>query len=289
MKTYLSENMFSDPDFPLAVTCLLQRPSMVPHCHDFIELVLVAKGHTIHHVESDSGESISYGLIQGDCFSILPGEVHAYTESHNLLLYNVAFQEQLLEKELDELKSIPVWHALFESCHTPLRNWLHLLPHKRRIVEDYLKKMIIEISRRRPGYRFRSRLAFLECLVTIGDARELGWHSNGTVPVSGILKTLDYMENALERPFDLNKLAQMANMSVSSYTKKFRDVVGDSPGEYFLGLKLEKVRCELIETDYSLAELAYRNGFCDDTYLVKQFRKRHGITPARYRRLLAAK
>lgn len=207
--------------------------------------------------------------------------MHAYLESHNLVLYNVAFKELVLEKELDELKSIPVWHALFESSHTPLRNWLHLLPHKRRIVEDYLKKMIIESSRRRPGYRFRIRLAFLECLVTISNARELGWHANGTAQVSGILKTLDYMENELERPFDLNKLAQMASMSVSSYTKKFRDAVGDSPGEYFLGLKLEKVRSELIATDYSLSELAYRNGFCDDTYLVKQFRKRHGITPAR--------
>ena len=151
MKTYLSEKMFLDPAFPLAVSCLLQKPSMVPHCHDFIEFVLVAKGHTIHQIENDSGESISYGLIQGDCFTILPGEVHAYSESHNLLLYNVAFQKKILEKELDELKSIPVWNALFESGHTPLRNRLHLLPHERRIVEDYLKRMIIESSRRWPG------------------------------------------------------------------------------------------------------------------------------------------
>jgi len=288
MKIYHSDKIFADPSFPLAVNCLLQRPAMIPHSHDFIELVLVAKGHTIHQVEM-AGKTLSYGLIQGDCFSILPGEVHAYSESRNLLLYNVAFQQKILDRELDELQTLPVWHALFETNNTPSRNWLHLLPHKRQHVETYLKKMMIEFSQRRPGYRFRIRLAFLECLATIGDARELGWHPNGSTPYPGILKTLDFMENSIQQPFDLNKLAQMANMSISSYTKKFRDILGDSPGEYFLGLKLEKVRSELIETDFSLSELAYRNGFCDSTYLVKLFRRRHGITPARYRRLLDAK
>lgn len=286
MKEYLSSKMFADSEFPVMVTRLLQRSLMVPHSHDFIELVLVAEGHTIHNVETSGGKLLSYGLIQGDCFTILPGEVHAYTESRNLVLYNVAFREELLRAELPELKTLPVWHALFEASDAPMRNRLHLLPHERRNVESYFKKMMIEFSQRRPGYRFRIKLALIEGLCSIDEVRALDWHLYDASPYGGILKTLDYMENVTNELFELNKMARMAGMSVSSYTKKFRDTIGDSPGEYFLGIKLEKVRSELIETDLSISELAFKYGFCDGTYLIKLFRRRHGITPARYRSLV---
>ena len=96
MKQYLSGRMFPEPDFPVSVTRLLQRSQMPQHTHDFIEFVLVAGGYTIHYVGTGK-EQLSYGLIQGDCFTILPGEIHAYSESHNLILYNVAFKEELLQ------------------------------------------------------------------------------------------------------------------------------------------------------------------------------------------------
>ena len=278
--------MFPDPAFPIMVTRLLQRTQMVPHTHDFIELVLVAGGHTIHKVGIPGKRSCSYGLIPGDCFAILPGEVHAYTDSRNLLLYNIAFQTILLEKELDELKNFPLWEKLFGSRNQiPSRQRMHLLPHERQYVEERIKRMMIEFSRRKCGWQFRIRLALLETLCAIDEAKETNWDENGSLPSSGVLKTLEYMEKNVSAPFDLKSMAATARMSVSSYTQKFRLMVGNSPGEYFLGIKLDRICDELLRTHESIAELAYRYGFCDSSYMIKLFRRRHGITPSQYRRL----
>ena len=288
MKQYLSSKMFSSPDFPVSVTCLLQRSQMTPHTHDFIEFVLVAEGHTIHRV-GEEGDSLSYGLIQGDCFTILPGEVHAYSESKNLVLYNVAFKEELLQSELSELKQLPMWSRLFESGSSPLSKRLHLPPHERIRAESFLRKMMLEFSYRRPGYQFRVKLALMEMLCAVDDANIVEWQPYDVEPYSGLLKTLDYLEKVESEPFNLSELARMAGMSVSSYTKKFREMIGDSPCEYFLGIKLEKIRSELLRSDISVSELAFKYGFCDTSYMIKLFRRRHGLTPTRYRNIITSK
>lgn len=289
MKQYLSSKMFPDPDFPVVVTRLLQREQMTPHTHDFIEFVLVAEGHAIHQIDVE-GKRLSYGLIQGDCFTILPGEVHAYSESKNLVLYNVAFKRELLQSELAELQSLPLWNRLFEPGNSPLSKRLHLLPHERLRAEGFLRKMMLEFSYRRTGYKFRVKLALLETLSVVDDANIVEWQPYDDVePYSGLLKTLDYLEKVEFEPFDLTELARMAGMSVSSYTKKFREMIGDSPCEYFLGIKLEKIRGELIRSRASVSELAFKYGFCDTSYMIKLFRRRHGLTPSRYRNIVQSK
>lgn len=288
MKQYSSDRIFSEPDFPVSVTRVLQRAQMPQHSHDFIEFVMVAEGYTIHYVGT-GGKQLSYGLIQGDCFAVLPGEVHAYSESHSLVLYNVAFKEELLQNELAEVKSLPFWNRLFAAGISPLGKRLHLLPHERRRAESFLRKMMLEISARRPGYRFRVKLALLETFCTLDDANIVEWQPYDVEPYSGLLKTLDYMEKIEAEPFDLSALAKMAGMSVSSYTKRFREMIGDSPCEYFLGIKLEKIRNELLRSDVSVSELACKYGFCDTSYMIRLFRRRHGLAPARYRNTVLSK
>lgn len=288
IKEYHSAKMFPDPALPVLVTRLKQRSEMLPHTHDFIELVLVAQGHTIHSVELKE-KNFSYGLIQGDCFTILPGEVHAYSESKNLVLYNVAFQKSFLRSELPELEKLPLWIDFFEADPRTLRNSLHLPPNERLRAERFLQKIMIEHSRRQEGYIFRIKLALLEVICSINEANIVSCHPYDNEQYSGILKTLDYMEKIVAQPFDLGKMAKMAGMSVSSYTQKFRNMIGDSPNEYFLGIKLEKIRSELLHSELSITELAYKYGFCDGSYMIKQFRKRHGISPAKYRSIISFK
>lgn len=288
MKQYFSDKMFPDKDFPFSITHLLQGAKMTPHTHDFIELVFVSEGHTIHRVDFEA-ESYSYGLIQGDCFTIMPGDIHAYSDSKNFVIYNVAFQPEILQSELDELQRLSCWESLFGEKTFPLRKRFHLTPPQRSKAESFLRKMMLEFNSRTSGYQFRIKLALLETLCIIDDANVVGWHPYDDEPYSGIMKTLNFMEKAESNPFKLCELAKMAGMSVSSYTKKFRDMTGQSPCEYFIGIKLEKIRSELFSTDLSITELAYKYGFCDTSYMIRMFRRRHGSTPQAYRNIIMSK
>lgn len=258
---------------------------MIPHIHDFVELVLVAEGHTTHRLMLPDGSSFSYGLIQGDCFAIMPGMPHAYEDSHSLVLYNIAFSPDLLKKEETDLLELPVWQKLFNSQEPSGITRLHLMPYDRKHIERNIQNIMVEFSSRSPGYRLRCKLALLEVICSIDKANETQLNDQDMIYSSGILKTLQYMEKNIQEVFDLKKMAARANMSVSNYTKKFRDMVGDSPNEYFIGLKLDWIRHELVNSDTSISELAFKFGFYDNSYLTKQFKRRHGITPNQYRNI----
>lgn len=288
MKKYIADKIFPDRDFPFWITHLPQGSKMTPHTHDFIELVFVTEGHTIHKVNFEE-KDYSYGLIQGDCFTIMPGDIHAYSNSKNFVIYNVAFLPEIFASELDELRKMSCWENLFGKEIFPLRKRFHLTPHKRLKAENFLRKMLIEYTYRQPGYKFRIKLALLETICVIDEANAVDWHPYDDVPYSGIVKTLDFMEQAESNPFKLAELARMAGMSVSSYTKKFRNMTGQSPCEYFVGIKLEKIRSELLNTDLSITELAYKYGFCDTSYMIRMFRRRHGATPQAYRKIVKVK
>jgi len=288
MKSYLAEKMFAQPDFPLSISYARQRQAMVPHYHDFIEIVLVAQGHTIHNIHLQDGREVSYGLIQGDLFSILPYEVHGYSDSKNLVIYNVAFNPELISAELPELSRLSSWETLFDPHPRKFRNRVHLLPFQRSGAEHCLKKAILALSMQHPGCCLNAKTQLLEFLLIAANVETVEWKADIDSINTRFFESLEELEANPEKPFLLARLARNAGMSVSGYTKKFRETTGLSPLDYCIDLRIERARKLLIETDASISEIAFRTGFCDSNYLIKLFRRRHGITPARYRRLITS-
>lgn len=284
MRNFFSDSVFRIPSFPFDVMRQLQCKYMIPHVHDFIEIVLVAQGQAIHTVYPSGGRELSYGLIQGDLFSIMPGEMHSFSESKNLIFCNVYLKEEFLAEEKKELQTLGIWAFLFDTPKHGFRNKIHLSPCRREEAERALIRAAQMCTRREPAYRLRAKAAFIDFLCACGEADEIiEWQSSVNTP-DGVFESIQKIEANLSKPFELALLARNASMSVSAYTKKFRLLTGMSPLNYYLNLKLEHVRNQLEKTDFSISELAYRNGFCDGTYLVKLFRQRFGITPARYRK-----
>ena len=285
MKIYSSDKTFLTPDFPLCVTLSEQRAFMPRHHHDYIELTLIARGHTIHRIWNSAGKELSYGLIQGDLFSVMPDEVHAYTENNRLVLYNIAIKPEIIQKDLDELSQLRIFDILFTPGSEHFRNRIHLSPAVRKDAERCLKKIIFGMTRRE-GWRLKMRIALLEFLTTINDSLISDFLNISAATQLGLLKAMNLLENAPEKNTPLDNLAKTAGMSVSLFTRKFRELTGDSPIAYRLGLRLEMARGMLSETSYSIADIAFRCGFCDSNYMIKRFKDRNGVTPGQYRKMM---
>ncbi len=250
------------------------------HNHDFIEIVFVAQGYAVHNIAS-RGVRQTYGLIQGDVFSVMPDELHGYENGRNLTIYNIGLARDFVDNELIGMREIRSWRTLFE----PSTDKVHLPLNDREAAENCLKKFMQECSLRRPGFKFYAKTLMIEFLLIVGRVDPTA-HQTSAETAGGILETIRLMEKAPEKPLPLSYLAKNAAMSVSHYTKKFREATGTSPLSYLINLRLEKARGLLEETGLPVAEIALRCGFCDSNYMIKHFRLRHSITPARYRRLL---
>ncbi|MGM9477450.1 helix-turn-helix domain-containing protein [Pedobacter sp. GSP4] len=78
-------------------------------------------------------------------------------------------------------------------------------------------------------------------------------------------------------------LAAKHNVSYAWFRKAFKEITGQSPGQYQLALKLQKACRMLTETDLSVAEVAYQNGFESEHYFSRLFKSKMQLSPSKYR------
>lgn len=60
--------------------------------------------------------------------------------------------------------------------------------------------------------------------------------------------------------------------------------MGRTPGQYTTGLRLARIARALIETDATVAEIAFANGFNNLANFNRRFRQHFGCSPTSYRR-----
>jgi AraC-like DNA-binding protein len=82
------------------------------------------------------------------------------------------------------------------------------------------------------------------------------------------------------------QLARRAHLAPNSFIRRFRQVMGVPPGEYLSRCRIDRASLMLAHSDESIEAIAEACGFCDRSYFSTVFRRRTGLSPARYRRLL---
>nr|WP_240511136.1 AraC family transcriptional regulator [Novosphingobium panipatense] len=92
------------------------------------------------------------------------------------------------------------------------------------------------------------------------------------------------VEAAPGRNWSAASMASHAGLGVSRLHELFRQELDTTPRAWLSELRVQKVREELGSGHVSIAELAYRFGYCDQSALTRAMRKATGMPPAAYRR-----
>lgn len=94
---------------------------------------------------------------------------------------------------------------------------------------------------------------------------------------------LEYIHVNYSSDISLGRLCELVHINRTSLNRKFKEQVGFTSMEYLLRYRL-KIACDaLSHTNLSLAEIAEAIGFKYDTYFIKQFNVKMGLTPSEYR------
>jgi AraC family transcriptional regulator len=95
---------------------------------------------------------------------------------------------------------------------------------------------------------------------------------------------LRHIETHADQPLDLATLAGIACMSKYHFLRSFRRVVGSTPYQYLLGLRLRRAAVNLAVTTTPVADVAYAAGFGDLSTFNHRFRANFGYSPSQFRR-----
>lgn len=85
---------------------------------------------------------------------------------------------------------------------------------------------------------------------------------------------------------DFIALSKRFNVSYSWFRKSFKEVLGTSPNQYQLMLKIHKAEALIGETNLTMAEIAYQSGFDSEFYFSKIFKQKMNINPTELRKKL---
>jgi len=95
---------------------------------------------------------------------------------------------------------------------------------------------------------------------------------------------LTYLEEHVQECLSLEEAAEFTGYSKFHFGRLFKDYIGSTYYEYIQDLRIRTAE-ELLATDISVTEVAYRTGFHDPASFSRAFKNTTGITPTRYRSL----
>jgi transcriptional regulator GlxA family with amidase domain len=88
----------------------------------------------------------------------------------------------------------------------------------------------------------------------------------------------------LDRPLALRELAERESMSVRTFTRRFREEVGVSPGQWLVAQRVERARGLLETGELSVDQVAREAGFGTAASMRQHLQSALGVSPTAYRR-----
>lgn len=109
----------------------------------------------------------------------------------------------------------------------------------------------------------------------------LSSYSNGLSSATLVLIT-EYINEHLHQDLTLTEMAAIASLSPYYFLRLFKQSMGMTPHQYILHSRINKAKYLLQHSKLSIAEIAVRVGFCDQSHLTRCFKRMLGVTPKQF-------
>lgn len=240
------------------------------HSHPFFHYLYVLNG---------SGQIIIDGerfTFYRDHIYMVPIGVHHEfsTNSHEKLqVIEIKFDIEK-HKACDTVSALPL---MMRVDDVNIKHILELMLNEGITQDDYYSTVI--------------NLRFHEVLIRL--LRGQGYENNNSINVMVDSKIYDcedtfypvikYMRDNIDRPIDLETLADIACLEKSYFSKRFKDRFGDPPIKFLNHMRLAKSKDLLRNSDMNITQISYATGFQSLGYFSRFFTQREGVSPYEYR------
>ena len=101
-----------------------------------------------------------------------------------------------------------------------------------------------------------------------------------------IQKVIAFLRTQYNKDFSFKDVAKIANFSPYYFIRVFKEATGKTPHEYLLDIKIEKAQELLRLKKYNITEICFLCGFNNISHFTTVFRKKVGVTPSHYRKII---
>ena len=230
-------------------------------------LVFISMGEGIF----ESAKTTSCKVKEGMCFLLFPGVWHRYkpNSKSGWEEYWVGFKGYYPDRLMKKFD--PAHPFITTGRSDQLLKLFHSL--------------IEQIQQGAPGYHQMISGTTLQILGFIQTVSQFHEHNVGTT--SKLVEEAKFLiREAVPSTYNIEQILSTLPAGYSKLRKDFKTVVGVSPNQYLLNLRLDKVKELLTNSGLSISEIAYQTGFESVSYLSKIFKKKNKVSPRLYREVI---
>lgn len=127
---------------------------------------------------------------------------------------------------------------------------------------------------------------FVSLMPTVGVPANLASLANSNMYSPLISQAVNYCINNVYRPLSVKSVSYAVHVNSDYLSYLFHKETGITFSIFIKQLKVETAKEMIRHTKMSGSELAYRLGYCSQSYFIKVFKEECGMTPAEYLRSL---
>jgi AraC family transcriptional regulator, transcriptional activator of pobA len=257
---------------------LREHQSLVfPHRHSFYHLVLFTEGggkHTIdfHH----------FAVQPYQIYFMTPGQVHSWDFEGNMEGYVVNFSDSFFQSFLlqpEYLESFSFFHGDSSS------NVLLIGQDIRQQLMGLFEELLAQEERSPVLRDDMIRVLLLQIFLLIEQSDTTGKNHGApvlkNVIVRNFIKLIDKHYQKMRLP---GQYAEILNVTPNHLNALCKEHLGMQAGAMIRNRIILEAKRLLINMDLTVAEVAYKLNFNDNSYFTKFFRKETGITPEDFRK-----
>lgn len=236
---------------------------LIPQSHSVYELVYYSTGSGTTTINNEN-----YNYKEDDLVLIKPNDIH------------------------DEKTYCPteVFCVLFEMEGIEINS---LFIHNKRELSYKIRDLLLLISKEffKKDYMFEEYINNLLNQIIIIILRFIGERNEALLKYENKLKIINYSKNMIKENYhsviNFNVLADNVGYSYDRFRHLFREVVGLSPKQYQLEIRLAKSKELLLYSSSSISDIAKMCGFKSNIRFTTFFKEKMGVSPHKYRQLIS--
>ena len=254
----------------------VDSPAQPDHYHQYYEIFYLLSGKCRFLLKDNL-----YSLEKGDLVFIAPGELH-----HSLYYPGITCDIVALYFKEDFL--IPGLFTHLQQKNTlPVHSFMGSVPSLyQEEFQTLLARMLsesMEIDEHSPAF-MTCHLNELLLLLIRHSVMSEAEPELINAKEADIMTAAKYIYRNFTKPLTLDEVADVAGLSPTYFSKKFKLLTGMGFKEYLNYIRLKHASAALLNTASSITDIALEYGFNDSNYFKDLFKKEYGKSPREYRK-----